>query len=79
MILKYKPNIIKADIEGAEIHLINISNDIWNLVDEYIVETHEQYGFVKTKVLRDKCIENNYTIIKDLPIYNNVLYAKKNL
>ena len=77
LIKEYKPDIIKADIEGAEVHIVNLSNELWKTVPEYIIETHEPYGYMKTDVLRDKCKENNYTIVKDLPIYNNVLYAKK--
>ena len=77
LIRQYKPDIIKSDIEGAEIHIVNMSNEVWKYVPEYIVETHELYGYMKTNVLRDKCKENDYIIVKDLPIYNNVLYAKK--
>ena len=74
LIEKYKPDIVKSDIEGAESNLFAIKDEIWNLVPEYIVECHctglhEQ--------MLEKCKKNNYEIIKDLPIFNNMIYAIK--
>lgn len=40
LINEYKPNCIKCDIEGGEIHLINLDKETFRLVEEYYIETH---------------------------------------
>jgi len=75
LILEYKPDILKSDIEGAEIHLLNIKDEIWKLVPEYLVEMHEGYGFVRNGVMWAKCAQTNYIILKEICIISDVLYA----
>ena len=69
LIEKYKPDIVKIDCEGMELHLINVNNDILRTVKEYMVEVHSPilWGplFVKFIMLR-------YAII---PHLENVFYA----
>ena len=60
LIVEFKPDIVKSDIEGAEVHLYNIKDEIWKMVPEYLVESHEGYGFVKDEVMRQKCKRINY-------------------
>lgn len=42
LILRYNPNCVKIDIEGAESNIIHMSNYIFSKVDEYYIETHNQ-------------------------------------
>jgi hypothetical protein len=41
LIFNYSPDIVKVDIEGAERLLIDSSEDCLNMVDEWLIETHE--------------------------------------
>lgn len=38
----YKPDIIKVDIEGAEIHLLSLNPKIISSVNEWIIEVHSE-------------------------------------
>jgi len=74
LITTFKPNILKADIEGAEKHLFNIKNEIWKIPDEYLVETHEGYlGGNLDGLFYDKCKNNGYKILAA----GHTKYAKK--
>jgi hypothetical protein len=42
LISAYSPDIVKVDIEGAERLLIDFSRDCLNMVDEWLIETHER-------------------------------------
>lgn len=78
LIIDYKPDIVKADIEGAEIHLYNIKNEIWNLAPEYLIETHEGYlGQNLDGLMIKKSEENNYQIVKNITTGIHMIYAKK--
>lgn len=77
LIIDYKPDILKSDIEGAEKYLYEIKDDIWKLVPEYLVETHEVWGAVKTEVLRQKCRQTNYKIVKESNVYAEIIYASR--
>ena len=41
LISTYSPDIVKVDIEGAERLFIDFSGDCLNMVDEWLIETHE--------------------------------------
>lgn len=69
-ILAYKPGIVKADIEGAEIHLFNMKDEIWKMVPEYIVECH-----ATKEAMRERCKQTNYKILSDVAIFNHMIYA----
>lgn len=74
-----KPNCIKIDIEGEEIHLINLSDDIFNLVDEYYIETHS-LGLYLSCII--KLAQNRYDIHHQIDLTHTdgqckVLFAKK--
>jgi hypothetical protein len=79
LIIVHKPDIVKADIEGAEIYLCAIKDEIWNMVPEYIVETHEGYLHnSEDEKMREKCNRLNYRILKDKIItYSHIIYAIK--
>ena len=40
LLLQYKPQVIKCDIEGAEIHFQNVTKDMIDFVDEIAIEYH---------------------------------------
>lgn len=40
LITNYNVEILKIDIEGGEVHLLDVNNDIFSSVEEYYVETH---------------------------------------
>ena len=78
LIITYKPDIIKCDIEGAEKYLFEIKDEIWKLVPEYLVETHEGYLHDSSdKLMYEKCEKTNYKIISDTTTIARVIYAKK--
>ena len=78
LIGKHSPNCMKIDIEGAEIHLINLSDDIFKLVDEYYIEVHSDH-------LYNQCIlklaQNRYDIYQQIHLIHTgackVIFAKK--
>ncbi len=79
LFLSYKPNCVKVDIEGAEINLINLDNEIFNLVDEYYIETHSPDIF---NLCSNKLTINNYTIENIIDLVHTggackVIFAKK--
>lgn len=42
LIKLHKPDIVKVDIEGAEIHLLNISSEVISSVGEWAIEVHSE-------------------------------------
>lgn len=60
LILQYDFDIVKMDIEGGEINLFTVKNEIFSKVAEYIVEVHSDKLF---DLMLKKCAENNYKII----------------
>ena len=40
LILRYQPDVIKADCEGCERYLLDIPRDVFCLVPEYVMEIH---------------------------------------
>ena len=78
LIIEYKPDIIKCDIEGAEKHLYKISDTIWKMVPEYLIETHEGYLHDDADILvYKKCKQTKYKIVSDTAIFARVIYAKR--
>ena len=79
LILAYKPDIVKSDIEGAEQHLLNMQNEVWRAVPEYIFEFHENYGFISPAFLYYKCEKTGYSVVKDEQTkFNRLIYVRKN-
>jgi SAM-dependent methyltransferase len=37
----YKPDVVKCDVEGAEIHLLNMNDADFSIAKEYYIETHD--------------------------------------
>ena len=78
LILEYKPDIVKSDIEGAEKYLFEIKDEIWKMVPEYLVETHEGYLHDNSdKAMYTKCTRTKYKIVSDTTTIARVIYAKK--
>ncbi len=71
-IVECKPDILKSDIEGAEMHLYNIKDEIWSMVPEYLVECHTD---VLITGMRQKCLKTNYYVIAEQPIAFYTMYA----
>lgn len=40
LIETYRPDVVKIDCEGCEIHLASVSLDILKIPQEYVIETH---------------------------------------
>jgi len=81
LILQYKPDIVKSDIEGAEVHLCAIADEVWKLVPEYLIEGHGGYsGCCSNDVIRSKCKQCGYTIVKDITEirFNCMIHAVRN-
>ncbi len=72
LISKYHPDLVKCDIENAEKNLFLIKDEIWKSVLEYIVECHAPN---LQEEMRQKCLKNDYKILKELPKFNHVIYA----
>ena len=78
LIVAYKPDFIKSDIEGAEIHLYNIKDEIWRMVPEYLVETHEGYlGGNLHGLMHQKCEKTKYKVLYDATKIAHIIYAKR--
>ena len=79
LINQYKPNVIKCDIEEGEIHLINLDDETFKLVDEYYIETHGDELYSKCVSKLSEC---GYEIYEEIDLthtrgYCKVLFAKK--
>ena len=60
MITLINPDIVKSDCEGGELSLFDINDEIFKLVPEYIIETHDSRI---TKKMIEKCNICGYDII----------------
>jgi len=60
LIVLIKPDVVKSDCEGEETNLFLIDNEVFKLVNEYIIETHTNAIFDN---MVNKCKECNYNII----------------
>lgn len=51
---EYNPDIIKCDINGLEIYLLNINDSIFSRVEQYSIKTHshEIYRLAENKLIR---------------------------
>jgi hypothetical protein len=78
-ILTYKPDVIKCDNEGGEAYLLEMTNEEFNLVEQYYVETHD--GSIHNNALA-KFAECGYEVIETLdftPLSGiiQVIFARK--
>jgi hypothetical protein len=76
LIRKFKPDILKVDCEGCEVHLCRVKDKIFSTVKEYLVETHNAHLF---NLFNKKLATNNYNIDKEVKIVSNIIivHAKK--
>jgi hypothetical protein len=71
--------IVKSDIEGAEIHLLQMSDEDFSQVEEYYIETHSDYlqdGFIE-KLTRCGYTIPNIVILSHTNDQCKVIFAKK--
>jgi len=59
LILRWRPDIVKVDIEGAEDNLFRTKDEVFTRVPEYIVEVHSDRLFSTMMI---KCARNNYEV-----------------
>ena len=45
LIMEYNPDVVKCDIEGAEVHLLGVYPKIVSSVSQWLVEAHNQKLF----------------------------------
>lgn len=60
LIQRWKPDILKMDIEGGEIHLFQIADATFKLVNEYLIEIHSESLL---DMLKKKSAANGYEIV----------------
>ena len=53
LLFQYKPQVIKCDIEGAEIHFENVTKEMIDFVDEIAIEYHNE----PTKAMCERKLE----------------------
>lgn len=61
LVEKYKPDIVKADLDGFEIHLLGVSDEVFSSVKEYTMEIH---SMELLKNFLDKFWKNGYQVIE---------------
>lgn len=76
LILNHLPDVLKADIEGAERCIFNVSNGTFKMVKEYIIETHSDELF---ELMKEKCKKCNYDIVNvnEWKPTIRIVYAKR--
>lgn len=60
LIISLRPDVLKSDCEGCEKHLLKVSDDVFSLVKEYVVETH---GQAIEKGLLEKLGKNGFKVL----------------
>jgi len=66
-------DIVKIDIEGAEIHLVYVPDDIFSIPREYVIDFHSR---TNERLLRNKLLLNGYSFYNENKC--NVIYARNN-
>lgn len=78
LIKQYKPDLVKADIEGAETYFLNIFPDVLRIPKAYAIETHNEYLFENIssmlKMLGYKIV---WTMHHEVEHYVSVVYAER--
>lgn len=64
LISTFKPDIIKIDCEGCELHFLELPNWIFSLPQSYVVETH---SILLETMFIQKLVRNNYKILDVTP------------
>jgi hypothetical protein len=54
------PEIVKVDIEGFEIHMVGMNDEIFSAPNEYLIEVHSK---VIRELITKKLLKNNYRLI----------------
>lgn len=75
----HKIDVIKSDIEGAEIHLLELPDDIFSMIEEYYIETHSEFLHTSTLEKLNRC---GYVIYDEVNLghtggTSKVIFAKK--
>jgi len=76
LIQSYKPDILKVDCEGCEIYILDIPDEVFRNVREYIIEAHSHSLHAQ---FLEKFQSNGFNIIHQDNWYPNVwiIYAMK--
>jgi hypothetical protein len=78
LIQEHQPDLVKADIEGAEKYFLNIFPDVLRIPKAYAIETHDRYLFENISsmlsMLGYKIIWQMHHEIED---YVSVIYAER--
>jgi len=61
LIETHKPDVVKCDLDGYEIHLFNVPDDILSSVKEYTMEVH---SMDLLKMCLEKFLKNGYQILE---------------
>jgi len=71
--------IVKSDIEGAEIHLLEMSDEDFSQIEEYYIETHNTSleNSLQDKLTRCKYIITNIVVLSHTNDVCKVFFAKK--
>ncbi len=60
LIQTYKPDVVKADCEGCEVHLFTIPDEVFRIPEQYIIELHME-AYLESFVAR--CTRNGYEVV----------------
>lgn len=76
LIEEYKPDVVKMDCEGCEVHLVQVREEILRIVPEYIIETHSDPIFDS---IQNKLLQNGYEIVnvKEWAPHIRIVYARR--
>jgi|688.fasta_scaffold769281_2 hypothetical protein len=77
--LKYQPTFVKVDIEGAEIHLMGVDEEIFIMPNVYAIETHNHYLYDTLYNRLHDCNYNIHTtiLLKHTPEQCKVILAER--
>ncbi len=62
LFVNFKPDIVKMDCEGAEIHIVNVQDHIIRSIKEYAIEAHSL--IIADRIIK-KLVGLNYQIIQN--------------
>jgi len=58
---RWSPDLMQVDCEGCEAHLFKVTDEVFSLIPEYLMETHSIKLY---RIMKRKCRANKYTIIE---------------
>lgn len=79
LIEKYHPDVLKADCEGCEIHLLGVDENVLKSVPEYLIETHDHIALNAIRPRIEELFEKigySHNTIEVIPTVE-VVHAKR--